>query len=152
MKKLSTLVITLIFAVNILAGCSLNTSKEDRQIKSVTSDFLKAKANLGYKTITGLEGEKYVTKAAKKKIDEQAKQQTSVYKDVKGKSSIEGNPVFKIVKKDKNGADVESDFKLKVTSEVNPSANGTKNYKFKANLKKENGKWLVDTFGFSPQK
>ena len=149
MKKKIAVLLTLILVVGLLSGCSYTQWREDRQIKSTASNFLKEKANLDYKKISGLEGSKYATAAAKKKLQEEAKQQVAVYKEAKGNSTIVGTPNFKITKKTDKTAEIETTFNLKVNSDVNKQSNGTKKFSFKATMKKEKN-WLVDTWGFAP--
>lgn len=149
MKKKFALFLVLIFAVSLLSGCSYKEWQTERQIKAAANNFLKEKANLDYKKINGLEGIKFATPTAKKKLKDEAKQQIAVYKEAKGNSTVVGTPKFKITKKTDKTAEVQTIFSLKVTSESDPKSNGTKQFEFKANLKKDK-QWLVDTWGFAP--
>lgn len=148
MKKKLVFFMLIIFSLSILSGCSAS-KREERQMKSSALAFLKAKANLSYKTINGKEGSKFATAAAKNKLNEDAKQQVAVFKDAKGTSSLVGTPIIKITKKTAQIADIESDLKLKVKSEVNKQSNAIVDFKYKATLKKVANQWLVDSWGFA---
>lgn len=151
MKKKTAFLLLFIFSVSILSGCSLQSWWEERQIKDTANNFLKAMANQNYKTITGTEASKYCTVNARKKLSQEAKTQVNDYKSAKGTSFISGNPQYKITKKTAQEARVETTFNLDLKSESRPALNGTKKYGFRATLKKNGSKWLVDTWDFKPE-
>lgn len=151
MKKKTAFLLLLIFAVSILSGCSLQNWLQERQIKNTANDFLKEMANQSYKTITGTEASKYCTANGKKLMSQRAKAQVNDYKNAKGTSFLSGVPQYKITKNTPQEARIEAVFNLNLKSESRPALNGIKKYAFRATLKKNGSKWLVDIWDFKPE-
>lgn len=151
MRKKIALLLIIIFSVTFLSGCSVGNWWEERPIKDTANNFLMAMANQNYKTITGTEASKYCTTEARKKLSQEAKKQVADYKNAKGTSAISGNPKFKVTQKTAQEAKVETVFDLNLRSVSRPALNGIKKYGFRATLKKDGAKWLVDTWDFRPE-